>query len=761
MAPQTSQTAVPVRYNAAQSAGNLNVVIVGWNDANGHLVSVSDTSQNSYKLAVGPTQGIGPLSQSIYYAPNIAPAAAAANTVTVTFSPAAAYPDVRVLEYSGVDPVNAVDVIAAGNGSSTTSNSGNVTTKNVANLLVGANMVQGVTSGPGTSFTMRLLTVPNADIAQDRVVTTIGSYSATAPVPSGGGWVMQMVAFRAANSPPPPPPDTTPPTVSITDPQAGQTVTGTINVAVAATDASGVASVRLQIDGFQLAAIDTTSPYTFSLNTAAFANGLHTLTASAVDGLNNAGTSNPVSVFFSNSNPGNPAQFGMWSGTIPVSIMPVHSALLPNGKIFMSDAQSAGADAIVWDPATYSSASVTAPANIFCNGMEQMADGRLLIVGGHAGGHIGLTFAGIFNPSSNSWTSVPNMAYPRWYPTATMLPNGRILVTSGESNCDGCYVPVQEIYNPSTNSWTQLSSAPFSFAYYPHLFVLPDGRVLVPATAEAPIVSQVLDLNTLTWTSIGGPTAVDGGSSVMYLPGKVLKVGTSVDPDKAIRSSAATAYVLDMTTSTPAWRQVLSMNFPRTYMTTTLLPDGTVLVTGGGPTTNAVGVTNAIRAAELWSPATESFTTLGSMNAPRLYHSEALLLPDARVLVMGGGRFNGLNEPTDQQTVEFFAPPYLFKGQQPVITSAPSQLSYGQIFTVQTPDAVNIGAVSLIRFGSVTHAIDMGQRFVPLTFTIGSGSATSLGVVAPSNANIAPPGNYMLFIIDLNGVPSKAAIVHF
>jgi len=194
-------------------------------------------------------------------------------------------------------------------------------------------------------------------------------------------------------------------------------------------------------------------------------------------------------------------------------------------------------------------------------------------------------------------------------------------------------------------------------------------------------------------------------------------------------------------------------------MNTTLLPNGTVLVTGGGPTTDAVGVTNAIRAAELWSPATESFTTLASMNAPRLYHSEALLLPDARVVVLGGGRFNGLGEPTDQQTVEFFAPPYLFKGPRPVIASTPSQLSYGQIFTVQTPDAPNIAAVSLIRFSSVTHSINMGQRFVPLSFTIGSGSATSLSVVTPPNANIAPPGNYMLFILDTNGTPSVAAIV--
>jgi hypothetical protein len=119
--------------------------------------------------------------------------------------------------------------------------------------------------------------------------------------------------------------------------------------------------------------------------------------------------------------------------------------------------------------------------------MEQMADGKLFVVGGHAGGHIGLKFAGIFDAKNNSWTAVQDMTYRRWYPTATMLPDGRIIVTSGEMNGDGDYATIQEIYDPSAISspWTRLMSAPFNFfAYYPHLFVLPDGRVLVPSTAE-------------------------------------------------------------------------------------------------------------------------------------------------------------------------------------------------------------------------------------------------------------------------------------
>jgi hypothetical protein len=109
-------------------------------------------------------------------------------------------------------------------------------------------------------------------------------------------------------------------------------------------------------------------------------------------------------------------------------------------------------------------------------------------------------------------------------------------------------------------------------------------------------------------------------------------------------------------------------------------------------------------------------------------------------------------------SAQFFSPPYLFQGPRPTITSAPSQLFYGQNFTVQTPDALSIGMVSLIRFGAVTHGFNTGQHFIPLSFSIGNGSLT---VTAPANANFAPPGNYMLFLMGKNNVPSFAAIVHF
>jgi hypothetical protein len=199
------------------------------------------------------------------------------------------------------------------------------------------------------------------------------------------------------------------------------------------------------------------------------------------------------------------------------------------------------------------------------------------------------------------------------------------------------------------------------------------------------------------------------------------------------------------------------MAFPRTYHSFTVLPDGNVLVTGGGPTTAATDTANAILKAEMWSPANETWTTLAKMHAPRLYHSGAFLMPDGRVLVWGGGRFDDATLPTDQFSAEFYSPPYLFKGTRPVITSAPSALSYGQPFVVQTPDATRIAKVSMMRFGAATHGVNMAQHYAPLTFTVG---ANQLTINAPASSNDAPPGYYMLFLVDTNGVPSVSAIVH-
>jgi hypothetical protein len=194
--PQTPQTTVAVAYALVQTAGNLNVVVVGWNDSTATVSSVMDSSGNSYSPAIAPTVISGTLSQTVYYAKNIAGAGAGTNTVTVKFSTAAVYPDIRVLEYAGIDTTNPLDVSAAASGNSATSTSASVTTTYANDLIVGANMVYTHTSGPGAGFTKRVITSPDGDIDEDKVVAAISSYNATAPLTSSGPWIMQMVAFK-------------------------------------------------------------------------------------------------------------------------------------------------------------------------------------------------------------------------------------------------------------------------------------------------------------------------------------------------------------------------------------------------------------------------------------------------------------------------------------------------------------------------------------------------------------------------------------
>lgn len=551
----------------------------------------------------------------------------------------------------------------------------------------------------------------------------------------------------------PPPADTSPPTVAINAPEAGASVFGLVSVSANASDNVSVAGVQFFVDGQPLGTETLNSPFSIVWDTVG-SSGNHVLTAVARDASNNTATSAPVSVTVV---AGTPDRVGQWGARFSWPIVAVNAILLPTGEVLAYDGQSfAGKNARVWNPTTnaFTSVNIATGTNIFCSGNCHLPDGRILVTGGHVGAaHVGVTDANIFNPTTRQWTRAASMHTPRWYPTNTTLPDGRILVTAGEINCDGCNALIPEIYNAITNTWTELPAASLDISYYPHMFVLPDGRVLAASSAETAIVTQALDISTQTWSVID-PNAVDGGSAAMYLPGKVLKSGTSTNPDDPTVPSAPTAYVFDMTQPSPKWREISPMVFPRTYHTLTNLPDGKVLAIGGGPTTDALGVNEAIKAAELWSPDTETWETMASMQRPRLYHSTALLLTDARVVVMGGGRFDGQPAPSDQLSGEIYSPPYLFKGPRPVITSAPVQIGYGQAITVQTPDASRIAKVSMIKLGAVTHAFDMDQRYVPLTFTTGS---QSLSVQIPANANLAPPGHYMLFIVDTMGVPSVAA----
>lgn len=448
---------------------------------------------------------------------------------------------------------------------------------------------------------------------------------------------------------------------------------------------------------------------------------------------------------------------GQWSAPITWPVVAIHASLLPNGKV-LTWGQRDRQPAIWTPPATVGSSGtfVSAPetSDLFCSGHTLLPNGRVFAAGGHSGSNgIGIRTSAIFDFAANSFSPGPLMQNGRWYPSNTALANGEVLTMSGGDTA-GQRNLIPEVYQ-TNGTWRVLSTASLFLPYYPMAFVTPAGGVFVAGPSQT---TYFLDPSGAGhWTA--GPSSLFGvrdyGSALMYDVGKIFMVGGG--------TPTATAEVIDINAGSGAWRYVASMAVPRRQSNATILADGKVLVTGG---TNATGFNNppsntAVLAAELWDPATEQWKTLARMTHYRVYHSTALLLQDGRVLSVGSGQpaATGL---TDDFTAEIFTPPYLFNADgtlatRPTITAAPSSLTYNQGFTVQMSTPASVSRVTWVSLGSVTHSYNENQRAMRLNFT-GSGTST-IAVTAPARAALAPPGYYLLFIVDSRGVPSVAKIV--
>jgi Domain of unknown function (DUF1929)/Bacterial Ig domain/Kelch motif len=466
----------------------------------------------------------------------------------------------------------------------------------------------------------------------------------------------------------------------------------------------------------------------------------------------------PASIYAGNPPPPPPppSQTGQWSSVISSPLVAIHEIALRNGNVLMLDGWQNPNQAQVFNPTTqtFTPTNNTFGLDQFCSAHVTLTDGRVLVVGGDGSSTLGTTASTIFDPIANTWSRVQDMHNPRWYPTATELGDGRVLVVSGNVT-QTTWADTPEIYDPAANTWTLLpniSTPQVHEEEYPLSYLLPTGKVMT----IAPSVGQsfLLDPTAQTWSAIGGST-LKNGTAAQYLPGKILYAGGGTPIDSA-NPAQANAQIIDPTSATPMWQPVASMNSPRYTQTLTVLPDGKVLAVGGSTSMSQTADSTAVLSAEEWDPSADSWTTLASMQVPRIYHSTAVLLPDGRVLVAGSGHQNNVTGPGEYNT-QFYSPPYLFNGPRPTITSAPTSVTYGTPMTVQTPDAASIASVSLVSFGADTHTLDMNQHFVPLSFTADSGGLT---VSSPTSANVAPPGYYMLFLVNGNGVPSVAATLH-
>jgi len=457
-----------------------------------------------------------------------------------------------------------------------------------------------------------------------------------------------------------------------------------------------------------------------------------------------------------------PGQAGQWGSVVNWPVVGIHVALLPNGKVLAWDSVGDGATesfpdqtftrATVYDPATGTQTPVNVDTgyNIFCSGFAHLTDGSLFIAGGNKDQQLnGIVKTHLFNPVTNTWSLGPDMAAGRWYPSVTPLTNGEMLITEGG--------PDMPEVRRTDGSLRALSSASLNLPLYPWMDVAPDGRVFYSGPD-----TTLRKLDTAgggSWQTYGQRDAINRsyGSHAVFNVGKTLVAGGG--------SSSNDARVIDTNGTTPQVSATSPMAFGRRQHNLTLLADGSVLATGGNSTgASLIDMNGGVYNAERWDPATGQWTTLAAQAVTRQYHSTALLLPDGRVLSAGGG----ICGTCDQvgylaKNAEIFTPPYLFKhdgsGQlapRPQIAAAPDTVSHGTSFQIGTPDAASIARVGLLRLGSQTHSVEMEARYLPLSFTVGSGTLTA---TVPANMNTAVPGYYMLFIVDANGVPSVAKIL--
>jgi hypothetical protein len=752
-----SATTMTVTPGANVTAGDTNVVEVGvWSSQSATTASVSDSAGNSYVELLHFTAS-DKTEMSIWAAP-ITSGGGTRPTITVKPSSKA---DVGVvaLEYSGIAAAQGTTVIDRSTlNSGTTKTAGTVSpgatqpTTGSSDMAVGFYLDSGfgdALSG-GSGYTARANVSPDRDIellAQDAVVTAGATPNPTFATGASTTWLASTVVLQGSESGPP----TTPAAPTEVTASAGNT-NATVNWKAPPSGSSPIASYTVTPyvgSTAQPATTITGSPPTPSATIGGLTNGTtYTFTVTAT----NAVGTGPASTA---SNPVTPVTEpeGEWTSLASWPFVAIHLFQLANGNVLAFDGWQQPEPTYVWNPTAGTFTSAIAPDSIFCSGMAQLPNGEVMTVGGYGGlttGNLGIVDTSIFNPATGTWTRAANMHTPRWYPDVTELANGDYVAMSGNSTNAGTWANTPEVYDPTANTWTELtkvSTSQIREEEYPFSYLLPSGEVFTIGPSED--LSYELNVANQTWTQVGGTSGITNGSSIMYRPGKILYSGGAPSVTSTTNASANTA-VIDLTGAAPKWQQIAPMHFARVYHTLTMLANGEVLAVGGEPTSDQAIVTSGVLPTEIWNPASEKWSPAAPIAAARNYHSTAMLLPNGKVLVAGGGHPNGLGDP-GEFSAQTYSPPYLFDGPRPTIASTPAASTYNTSIAISTPDAASIGTVNLVSLGTDTHQSDMAQHFVPLSFTAGSGSLT---VQTPTNSALAPYGNYMLFIVNKKGVPS-------
>ena len=755
----SSKSSIAVTPANDVTAGDRLIVEVGiWKASHPTTSSVTDSTGDPFTEVTHFTASDG-TEESIW----TAPIETGGTAPTITAKPTAAG-DMAIiaLEYSGLSTVSgssAVDQVAYSTGSTTAAATVASTATAPASagdeLAVGfyADSGFGDTLAGGSGYTVRANVSPTSDIemlAEDQPVSLGATPAASVQTGADTIWLMATVIFASGAQ-------TAPAAPSAVNASPGNDA-ASVNWTAPVTGNSPITSytVTPYTGGAALPATTVTgSPPATSTSISGLTNGTpYTFTVTATNAIGTSSASAP-----SNQTIPSPEPQGEWSSLMSFPMVAISSILMDNGDFIFWDGWQQPEPTEVWNPADPTVFdTLNAPDSVFCDGAAQLPDGRIIVIGGYGAlttGNIGIVDTNIFDPSTNTWTRVANMNLPRWYPTLTELADGDYVAISGNSTNANTWADTPELYDPTANTWTLLSKISTSEVHeeeYPFSYLIPNGNVLTIGPSED--VTYEMNVANQTWTPVGGTSGVVNGSSIMYLPGKILYSGGASSVINTEPAESDTA-VLDTTASDPQWVQTAPMNDARIYHTLTMLANGQVIAVGGGTNSNQEMITTGVLPTEIWDPTSEQWSLAAPIAAARNYHSTAVLMPTGQVLVAGGGHPTSLSDP-GQDSAQIYSPSYLFNGPRPTITSVPSSATYGSTISVSTPDASSISQVNLVSLGTDTHQMDMNQHFVPLSFTASDGT---LNVTMPSSAAVAPPGHYMLFILNNQGTPAIAPII--
>jgi hypothetical protein len=478
---------------------------------------------------------------------------------------------------------------------------------------------------------------------------------------------------------------------------------------------------------------------------------------------------------------------GEWM-TLPfqMPINPISATLLHTGQVLIvagseNDASnhSTGSESYrsaIWDPSGATQSSVTVQNlsyDVFCSGTAALPDGRALVVGGTSDySFAGENRASIFdsNPTKTQFAQSQSMVNGRWYATSTALSDGRVMTFSGLNLSGGTNntVEIYDVRNAGAG-WTSPTIAPFSPPLYPRMMLLPGGKVFYTGQGSGGSTSNgwMFTPSTGQWTQAAPTTQNRTYGSAVLLPLLPPSYTPRVMNFGGGSPATSSTEIIDLSASSPTWTPGPNMSTGRIQMNSVLLPTGTVLAMGGS--VNNESPDSPGKKTDLYDPVANAFTSAGTAAYSRLYHSTALLLPDATVMSMGS---NPGNRGSYEPAIEIYTPAYLFDANNQLITTSRPSISaitptsgvigYNTPFSVSYTSSSAISSAVLMRPGSVTHAFDMEQRLIglcgPAPQPPCSGSGT-LTLTTPPDGTIAPPGYYMLFLLDSAGVPSVAQFI--